>query len=358
MDDLAADLTVPTREFEVEVTLRARSGSPMAIVGPSGSGKTTTLRAIAGLASPRRGRIQLGDRVVFDELTRINLPPERRGIGVVFQEYALFPHLTVRQNVAFGRPRRDRDVAGILESLGVAHLANQRPSQLSGGERQRVAIARAIASNPRLLLLDEPTAALDVHTRDEIIGLLAVTLRQLNIPAITVSHSFEQAAVLADDILVIEQGQVVQSGTAAELLASPTSPFVARLTGMNVLGGMASRDPEHDLTVVTTDRDHLLRSSQLVNTTVPVSVLIPPADIALDTRRPSGSMLNVIEGQIRSIVPLGNLVRVQIEDLVVEVTASSSKRLDLRVGSTVFASFKATSTRLLLQPAGESHPGS
>ncbi|MDQ3646964.1 MAG: ABC transporter ATP-binding protein [Actinomycetota bacterium] len=230
MDALHIDLALARRSFDVEVRLDLGRGT-MAIAGPSGSGKTSLLRAIAGLEPSARGKIWFEDEVWFDTATGIDLPPERRRVGMVFQDFALFPHLTVRGNVAFS----GTDLADeLLERLRLTHLRAERPGSLSGGERQRVAIGRALAADPRILLLDEPLASLDPTLRALVRGELGELLAGLDIPALLVTHDFEDAAVLATTIGVMREGRLVQVGTPSELAAAPRGAFVADLIGANV----------------------------------------------------------------------------------------------------------------------------
>src|SRR5439155_1395520 len=193
MASVRLDLSLPLRAFDLELALEA-GPETVALVGPSGAGKTSVLRAIAGLARPARGTISCGDEIWFDADRRIDRRPEERSVGFVFQEYALFPHLNVEQNVTFGGARADR----LLWRLHIEHLAKAKPSELSGGERQRVALARALARGPKVLLLDEPMAALDPHTRGKVRAELHDLLRELALPALLVTHDFEDAAALAD----------------------------------------------------------------------------------------------------------------------------------------------------------------
>ena len=207
------------------------------MVGPSGSGKTSLLRTLAGLERPQSGRIALGDEVWFDGERRIHLSPERRRVGYLPQDYGLFPHLTVAANVSFAERRERPD---LLERLGIAHLAGVLPVQLSGGERQRVALARALAREPRVLLLDEPFGALDAITRQQVRDELGDALSDLRLPTLLVTHAFEDAAVLAQRIGVLDRGKVVQLGSAADLLGEPGSVLVAALTGANIVSGTAT----------------------------------------------------------------------------------------------------------------------
>ena len=225
MGILSVELAVPLRSFRLELSL-AVAAETVAIVGPSGAGKSTVLRAIAGLVRPQAGRVALGDDVWFDSTTGVDRAPEDRSVGMVFQQYALFPHLSVQKNVEFGGKERAADM---LERLGIAHLARARPARLSGGERQRVALARALARSPKVLLLDEPLSALDPHTRDGVRAELAGHLAALGLPTLLVSHDVADAVALADRVGVIRDGRIIQLGTPAELSAAPADEFVARV---------------------------------------------------------------------------------------------------------------------------------
>jgi ABC-type sulfate/molybdate transport systems ATPase subunit len=236
VDVFAVDITLPRRSFDLRVGL-ILGAETLALVGPSGSGKTSLLRTVAGLERPVSGRIALGDEVWFDGERRIHLSPERRRVGYLPQDYGLFPHLTVAANVSFAERRERPD---LLERLGIAHLARVRPAQLSGGERQRVALARALAREPRLLLLDEPFGALDAVTRQQVRDELGDALADLHLPTLLVTHAFEDAAVLANRIGVLDHGSVVQLGSAADLLAAPSSVLVAALSGANIVPGTAT----------------------------------------------------------------------------------------------------------------------
>ena len=260
-------------------------------------------------------------------------------MGYVFQEYALFPHLSVERNVAFaGGARPD-----LMERFGIAGLARVKPAELSGGEKQRVALARALARDPKLLLLDEPLAALDAYTRGRVRAELGGHLRSAGLPTILVTHDFADAAALADRIAVLVDGRIVQTGTAAELIAQPSSPFVAEFAGSNFLSGTAR--PAHDgLTEVT-----LEDGTRVVSTDAgegPVGLVIQPWEISLARTVADDSAQNHIRGTISSMAPIGNRVRVSVGSLTAEVTAASAASLGLSVGDEVVASFKATATRL------------
>jgi ABC-type sulfate/molybdate transport systems ATPase subunit len=227
MGILSVELAVPLRSFRLELSL-AVAAETVAIVGPSGAGKSTVLRAVAGLLRPESGRVALDDDVWFDSQTHVDRAPEDRSVGMVFQQYALFPHLSVQKNVEFGGKERS---AELLERFGIAHLARARPPQLSGGERQRVALARALARSPKVLLLDEPLSALDPQTRDVVRAELVGHLERLALPTLLVSHDVADAVALADRVGVIRDGRIIQLGTPAELAAAPADEFVARVFG-------------------------------------------------------------------------------------------------------------------------------
>jgi molybdate transport system ATP-binding protein len=340
VDSIRLDIVVPLRGFRLDVGLSV-GRETLALVGPSGSGKTTVLRAIAGLVHPASGRVEASGEVWFDADARIDLPPERRSVGLVFQEYALFPHLTVERNVSFGGKER---TAELLERLRIGRLAKARPAELSGGERQRVALARALARDPRVLLLDEPLSALDAHTRAEVRLELQQLLRELALPAIVVTHDFEDAAALAARVGVLEQGRLLQLGSPVELVQQPAHPFVASLTGGNLLPGR-TRGRADGLTEIALDGGGLLFAADGAEGRV--GVLVHPWEVAVSRKIADDSMQNHVHGTVASLVPVGNRVRVRIGAVTAEITAASAERLELREGEPAVASFKATATRLV-----------
>ena len=340
MASLRLDISLPRRSFSVDLALEVGSG-PVALVGPSGAGKSSVLRVVAGLERPSRGVIECGGETWFDSARGIDLPPEERSVGLVFQEYALFPHLTVRANVAFGGKAR---VPELLERFRIGHLAAARPGELSGGERQRVALARALARDPQVLLLDEPLSALDAHTRAGVRAELQELLHELGLPTVLVTHDFEDAAALAGTIGVLVGGRLLQTGTAQELVAAPADPFVAGFTGANLLRGTARRT-ENGLTEVVLDDSGTLWSTDEAAGTV--GAVVHPWEIVVSRELPADSSLNHVRGPVQSVVPVGNRVRVRIGALTAEVTASSAERLGLAPGQLVVASFKAAATRLV-----------
>ena len=340
MDALELDLRLPLRSFRLELAL-ALGRETFALVGLSGAGKTTVLRAVAGLATPERGLVRLGGDVLFDSALGIDVPPEDRRVGFVFQDYALFPHMTVAQNVAYGARARAPE---LLERFRIAHLAGARPGELSGGERQRVGLARALARDPGVLLLDEPLSALDPHTRAALRLELRKLLDELDLPVLLVTHDFHDAAVLADRVAALADGRIRQIGTPSELIAAPADAFVASFTGANVLAGVARRGAG-GLTEVTLDGGGVVYS---VDEAVgDVEVAVYPWDVSISREPPDDSALNHVRGPISSLVVLGNRARVQVQGLVGEVTAASAERLGLREDEVVMASFKAAATRLV-----------
>jgi molybdate transport system ATP-binding protein len=337
MDPLRLSLDVPLREFALSVEL-AVGREVVALVGPSGAGKTTLLRAIAGLQDAR-GYISVDGDAWLDSTSGVELPAEERSVGLVFQEYALFPHLTVRKNVEFGR----KDGADLLERFGLARLAEAKPRELSGGERQRVALARALAPDPAVLLLDEPLAALDAHTRGEVRSELQLLLREADRPTLVVTHDFEDAATLATRVGVLVGGRLRQMGSPAELVAAPADPFVASLTGANVLRGQARS--ANGLTELVLPTGDLIRSTD--SAAGDAVAVVYPWEVTLSRLAPEDSAQNQIAGTVASLVPVGNRVRVRVGPITAEITVDSSERLGLRVGEHLVASFKATGTRLL-----------
>jgi molybdate transport system ATP-binding protein len=339
VDTLTLDLSHPLRAFRLEVAFEARE--TLALVGPSGAGKTTLLRAVAGLLEPERGRIEVGGTVWLDTAAGVSVPPERRSVALVFQEYALFPHMSVAANVAYGG--RDR-AAQLLERFGLTALAGERPGELSGGERQRVALARALARDPRVLLLDEPLAALDAHTRAGVRAELRDHLRELGLPTLLVTHDYADAAALADRIGVLVAGRIVQIGTPSELVAAPASPFVADFTGGNLLPGLAHATDDGLTEVTLADGTRVVSTDRLEGA---VGAVVYPWEVAIARAVPVDSMQNHLSGPIVSLTPVANRMRVRVGPLTAEITAASAERLSLRVGEHVVASFKAAGVRLV-----------
>jgi molybdate transport system ATP-binding protein len=337
-------VTVPLRTFELRLSLEV--SSTVALIGPSGAGKSTVLNAIAGLVEPAGGSIRCDEEIWFDAERRVCVRPEDRRVGLVFQDYALFPHLTVRQNVEYAR----RNAADeYLDRFGIRHLEHARPGNLSGGERQRVALARALARDPAILLLDEPLSALDAHTKVDVRAELQQLLAGLEIPTLLVTHDFEDAAALAGEVGVLVEGRLRQTGSPAELVAEPADPFVASFTGANLLRGRAD-GTKGGLTGVRLDDGTVVRTTDRGDGAVTLAVY--PWDITISRSRPDNSALNVIAGPIVGITELGNRARITIGSLSAEITADSLRRLGLEPGQQVYAGFKATGTRIVAGKGG------
>ena len=336
------DLTVVSalRSFELDVALSI-AGETVALVGPSGAGKTTVLRAIAGLRKPDRGRIALGERAWYDSAARIDLPPEQRSVGLVFQEYALFPHLTVRANVAFGGAARVDD---LLERFHIAPLARAKPTTLSGGERQRVALARALARDPAVLLLDEPLSALDAHTRGVVRDELQDLLRELALPTLLVTHDFGDAAALADRIGVVISGRLRQVGTARELIDHPADAFVVSLTGGNLLTGVASPRAGGGSEIVL-DTGGVVCSDQRASGRVGVAVY--PWELALRGTDVHADATNEIVAPIVSLTPEGGRVRVRMGPVTAECSTEDVERLGLHRADPMTACFSPAAARII-----------
>jgi molybdate transport system ATP-binding protein len=340
--------------FSLDVALEVPPGTCVALAGPSGAGKTSVLRIAAGLVRPERGVVRCGDEVWLDSERGIDVAPERRRCGYVFQEYALFAHLSAWQNVAYplrdlGRTERRERALALLDRFGIAHLADQRPRVLSGGERQRVAVARALARRPAALLLDEPLSALDPRRRAAAGRELAAVIAETGVPALLVTHDFTEAAVLGSRVGVIDEGRIIQEGTAAELAAAPASAFVADFTGAVVLTGTAERGDD-GLTRVALDGGGTVFSTDAGDG--PVAVSVYPWEIALappDAER-ADSAQNHLSVRVVSVTTVGNRVRVGLaapQPLTAELSDASVAALDLVPDAPATATWKAAATRLL-----------
>ena len=348
---LHAELVEPLRTIALEVDLEVPAGTSLAIAGPSGAGKTTILRAIAGLVRTRRAMVTCGEETWADTDRGRWRAAEDRRCALVFQDYALFPHLSAWRNVAYGLrgPRRRERALAALERFGVADIADGRPRELSGGERQRVALARALAIEPRALLLDEPLAALDTRTRGEAARELGELLRATEAPAIVVTHDFAEASVLADEIAVLDAGRIVQRGSAATLAGSPASSFVAGFTGASVLPGVARRRDDGLCEVALAGGGTVVSVDELTGT---VAAVVRPWDVSLaEPGTPVDvSAQNRLPATVTAVTPLGTRARVALalpEPLAADVTAEACERLGLRPGASTLATWKATATRLV-----------
>ena len=347
---LAASLHVTIESFVLTAELDVADGELLAVVGPNGAGKTTLLRALAGLQSIDDGHIAIDGTIVDEPATGTFVPPNKRSVGFVFQNYLLFDHLNALDNVAFGlRERGVRKSAAreraraLLDDLGLGGRVSARPAALSGGESQRVALARALAIEPKVLLLDEPLAALDVRTRADTRRQLRETIAALPGARVLVTHDPVDAFTLADRILILEDGGATHAGTGAEIVERPRSAYVAELVGVNLYRGRADGEKIaiNGATVVAAEAQH-----------GDVIVTIPPNAIVVHAEQPAGSARNVWPGTIALVERSAQRVRLRIEsslNMVAEITPAALAALDLREGSSVWIAVKATEVDV--QPA-------
>lgn len=346
--ELSADLGVQRGDFTLDLGLDIGAGEVVALLGPNGAGKSTALRALAGLLRITSGQIAVREQLMAEAASGVHRAPHERPIGVVFQDYLLFPHLTVLDNVAFGplvrgldKPEARRRAALLLARVGIAELAQSKPSAISGGQAQRVALARALATEPRLLLLDEPLAALDAKTR--LLVRTEVRRHLADFPGATllVTHDPIDAAVLADRLVVIEDGKVVQEGSPQQVARRPRTDYVARLVGLNLLAG---RGNGHRVLLSSGGSVELAESAS-----GEVYVAFRPTAVSLFVHRPDGSPRNLWAGRIAALEPHGEGVRVEIGEvpdrssrILAEITPSAVADLELRPGSEVWAAVKAS----------------
>ena len=341
---LHARIAAARGAFRLTAELEVGDGEVVAVLGPNGAGKTTLLRTIAGLTPLESGTIELDGRPLDDPQRDVLVSPEERPLGVVFQDYLLFPHLDAAENVAFGlrcrgvlrREARAR-ACEWLARVGLAGHERTRPRRLSGGQQQRVALARALAIEPRVLLLDEPLSALDVDTRGELRRTLRGLLDRFAGIRLLVTHDPLEARALADRLVILEDGRVVQTGTPDEVTARPRSAFASRLAGVNLLRGRADGES------VALDGGGTAVATGAVRGDV--FLVVRPAAIALHRSRPEGTPRNVWQLDVEGLEPHGDRVRVRLRGtpaLVAEVTPRAVAELKLADGGTVWASVKAT----------------
>ncbi|MBN1527721.1 MAG: ABC transporter ATP-binding protein [Thermoleophilaceae bacterium] len=342
-------------ELKLDVALAVAPGECLALAGPSGAGKTSVLRVVAGLLRPEHGVVRCGGETWLDTAGGRDLAPDLRRCGYLFQEHALFPHLSAWRNVAYPlrelpRAERRSRALDLLARFGMERLADAHPATLSGGERQRVALARALARRPEVLLLDEPLSALDTRTRGSATRELAAVLREAGVPALLVTHDFQEAALLGDRVGVIDSGRIVQEGRPGDLAAAPRSAFVADFTGAIVLTGEAGAGPD-GLTLVKLDGGGSVTSTDAAEGPVAASVFPWEISVELPGDDPAhGSAQNRVEAEVVSVTQVGNRVRLGLaagQPLVAEVTLASTRRLALDRGVRVAATWKAAATRLV-----------
>ncbi|MBP1910911.1 tungstate ABC transporter ATP-binding protein WtpC [Thermococcus stetteri] len=333
------------REFHLrDVTFSVKRGEHFIILGPSGAGKTVLLEVIAGIIEPDSGRIFLNGE---EDIT--SLPPEKRGLAYIPQNYALFPNMSVFENIAFGLKVRkapkaeiERKVRELSEILGISHLLKRKPKTLSGGEQQRVAIARALAVEPKLLLLDEPFANLDVGTRGRLIREMKRWRKELGFTALHVTHSFEEAVSLGDRVGVMLGGRLVQTGPVREVFSRPASEEVAKFLGFeNIIEGTADG---------RTLKANGITIELPIEASGRVRVGVRPEDIVLSAEPLKSSMRNTFEAVVEGVEELGPLVRVRLRagntELSAFITRSSVFELGLEAGKKVWVGFKASAVHV------------
>jgi molybdate transport system ATP-binding protein len=338
---LEASVRVRRDDFTLDVELNVRAGETVAVLGPNGAGKTTLLRALAGL-DEMAGRVALDGEILEDSARGIHVPAERRRVGLVFQDHVLFPHLSVLENVAFGlraqrKPHAAAAAQKLLDDAGLGDRAGALPRALSGGQGQRVALLRALATEPRLLLLDEPLSSLDISVRAEVRRDLARQLASFRGVRLLVTHDPLEAIAIADSLVVLEHGTIVQAGSPDDVTARPRSRFVADLAGVNLLRGHAGGD-----SVRLQDGTALAAAGAGEGE---VFAVIHPHAVAIYRNRPDGTPRNVWQGTVESIDTYGERVRVRVKSavpLVAEVTTGAVRDLGLMPGTVVWAVVKAT----------------
>jgi molybdate transport system ATP-binding protein len=314
------------------------------VVGPNGAGKTTLLRALAGLVPIDAGRVTLDDTVLDDTDAAVHVPPERRPVAVVFQDYLLFPHMNALDNVAYGlraRGARRSEARGLarewLERVGAADHAARKPAALSGGQAQRVALARALATQPALLLLDEPLAAIDAAAKGQLRRELRAQLTKSTAVRVLVTHDPVDAIAIGDRLVVLEGGRITQQGTVPEVTARPRSPWVAALVGLNLYEGIAGGGA-----ITLSDGFALSVADDLRGQAF---ALVHPRAVTLHRNRPEGSARNVWRGDAQALDFEGDRVRIEIggsPSIVAELTPAAAADLHLREGGPVWVSVKAT----------------
>jgi molybdate transport system ATP-binding protein len=335
-----------SNDFVLDLALDIPSGTTTALLGPNGAGKSTTVEILAGLHGVDSGFLQISGRKVDSPGENIFVPPSDRRVGVVFQDFLLFDHLSVLDNVAFA-PRsagastsESRAISRrTLAGLGFEDLLDRRPPDLSGGQAQGVALARALAMSPELLLLDEPLSALDVEVRTRLRTTLASHLQTYDGPRLLITHDPTDAFLLADNIVVIEAGKVTQTGAPDVIRRHPATPYIAALSGRNLLQG------DNRNGMITIEGSSQALQTANTSTVGPVLVAIAPSAIALHSTQPHGSPRNTWQTVVAAIEPLGDTSRVYLADplaLSADLTPAAVAALDLGPGSAVWASIKAT----------------
>ena len=343
--------------FALDADFTADQGITV-LFGASGSGKTTTLRSIAGMVTPDAGRISLGDSVYFDSAARVNLAMQKRRVGFVFQDYLLFPHLTAAENVAYGAKAphdhdRRRHVAEMLKLVGVDYAAGRRPAELSGGEQQRVALARALASDPAILLLDEPLSAVDVTTRSRLLDEIVEVQRKTGIPFLYVTHSPADAVRIGDELLVMADGRIVQQGKPLEVFNAPLNVPAVRVVGTeNILAGrIEGHQAEEGISVVDLGKCRMVIPRSQLAEGSRVTLGIRAEDIIVSRERVSRtSARNLLAGTVKRLLRDGESIELVADcgvDLKVRITPQAERALELAPGVEIYLLIKASSCHIL-----------
>ncbi|MDO3401748.1 ATP-binding cassette domain-containing protein [Mycolicibacterium neoaurum] len=351
----AARVTAGLRRRGIEFDVSLADGEVLAVLGPNGAGKSTLLMMIAGLLRPDSGRIELGETVLTDAAAGIFVPPHARGIAMLSQQAMLFPHMTAEANVAYAprcrglsRSAAREQARQWLTAVDAMELAARRPAELSGGQAQRIAVARALAAEPRLLLLDEPMAALDVTAAPAMRRLLREVLRESGRTAIIVTHDLLDALALADTVVVIDDGHVVESGNVREVLSEPRSDFAARIAGVNLVSGVLSEPG-----VLRTAWGQTISGLGELEVGSAGVALFRPAAVAVHLSAPHASPRNIVQVQIAELDIHGSTVRVRGAEqpdggtgLAADITPAAAAELDLEVGQRVYFVMKTQEVQL------------
>jgi molybdate transport system ATP-binding protein len=358
---LHVDAKAALDEFVLDVAFDVEPGRVVGVVGPNGAGKSTLLRTIAGLTPASGGSIQLGDKTLDDVATDTFVPVEQRPVSLVFQDYRLFPHLSVLDNVAFAlrssgtkrAPARDA-AQQWLRRLDLTHLADRKPPQLSGGQAQRVALARALAADPQVLLLDEPLAALDAQTRLDVRGELRGHLAEFTGVCLLVTHDPLEALILADDLVVLEKGRVTQRGTPTDVARRPATAYVASLVGLNLYQGTVTGSD-----TVTLDNGATIAAPTHGHDGGVLTAFRPSAVAVYHDRPAQGSPRNAWNGNVDSIELLTDRVRLHVSgqlSVYVDVTPAAVADLRLTTGAQVWLTVKSTEIDVYPSPAATATP--
>lgn len=351
---IAVDLRFARGSFDLVAAFETKARI-LALHGPSGSGKTTIAHLVAGLVAPKQGRIAVNGALLVDTNERLFTPPEKRRIGLVFQDAMLFPHLDVRRNVTFGRfftPKAERRVPfdAVVETLGIGHLLSRSTGTLSGGERQRVGLARALLSSPRLLVMDEPMASLDFDRRQEIMTLIERMRDEFAIPILLVSHAADEILRLADEVVALDRGRIVAQGLPSETLAAASRAVEGgRFSVVSAIDARAGAfDPRYGVTRLVHPAGEIIVATRIAEENRPVRALVKATDVALARRRPSDiSVRTVLEAKIVALdEDEGPLAFTQLDlagggRLMAAVTRLALDEMDLHVGDDIFALVKS-----------------